>query len=141
MYTRRDFIATTLGVIGATAIRPQPAWAAPKSILILGGTGLVGPHQVRRALERGHQVTIFNRGRSAPGLFGKEVEQLVGDCASTLDALKGRKLNALGPQLGQPFVQLLEQLQRWRQRQGHSHLGRCRFPLPDRAQVPDVWAG
>jgi 2'-hydroxyisoflavone reductase len=95
MYTRRDFIATTLGVIGATAIRPQPAWAAPKSILILGGTGFVGPHQVRRALERGHQVTIFNRGRSAPGLFGKEVEQLVGDRASNLDALKGRKWDAV----------------------------------------------
>ena len=33
------------------------------SILILGGTGLTGPHQVAYALSRGHEVTIFNRGR------------------------------------------------------------------------------
>jgi 2'-hydroxyisoflavone reductase len=40
-----------------------PAAAAPKRILILGGTGLTGPHQVRYAVARGHKVTVFNRGR------------------------------------------------------------------------------
>ena len=35
----------------------------PLTILILGGTGFTGPHQVRYALSRGHKVTIFNRGR------------------------------------------------------------------------------
>jgi 2'-hydroxyisoflavone reductase len=51
-------------------------------ILILGGAGLTGPHQVRYALARGHQVTLVNRGRTAlpPDLAG--VEQLQGDRAT-----------------------------------------------------------
>ena len=83
MQNRRDFITTTLAAVGTAAFTPDLSWArqAPKTILILGGTGFVGPHQVRRALERGHKVTVFNRGRSAPGMFGKDVEELVGDRA------------------------------------------------------------
>jgi hypothetical protein len=92
---RRDFITTTLAAIGAAALCPGVSSAAPRSILILGGTGFVGPHQVRRAIERGHQVTIFNRGRSAPGMFGKDVEELAGDRANNLEALKGRKWDAV----------------------------------------------
>jgi 2'-hydroxyisoflavone reductase len=60
-------------------------------ILILGGTGFTGPFQVRYALSRGHQVTVFNRGRTHPGELPKEVEQLIGDRNGKLDALKGRK--------------------------------------------------
>ena len=41
----------------------------PMKILILGGTGFIGPHLVRQALDRGHEVTIFNRGRSNAHLF------------------------------------------------------------------------
>ena len=48
------------------------------SILILGGTGLTGPHQVAYALSRGHTVTIFNRGRRQREWPGT-VEQLLGD--------------------------------------------------------------
>jgi 2'-hydroxyisoflavone reductase len=48
------------------------------SILILGGTGLTGPHQVAYALSRGHEVTIFNRGRKQREWPGT-VEQLLGD--------------------------------------------------------------
>lgn len=60
-------------------------------ILILGGTGFIGPHQVRYALERGHQLTLFNRGRTNPGLF-PQVEHLKGDrAAKQLDALRGKK--------------------------------------------------
>ena len=96
MQNRRDFLATTLAALGAASISPDLAWAQrPKTILILGGTGFVGPHQVRRALERGHRVTIFNRGRSAPGMFGKDVEELAGDRSSNLDALKNRKWDAV----------------------------------------------
>jgi 2'-hydroxyisoflavone reductase len=63
--------------------------------LILGGTGFIGPHEVRYALERGHAVTIFNRGRSAPGTL-EGVEELIGDRATNqLDALKGRKWDAV----------------------------------------------
>jgi len=61
-------------------------------ILILGGTGFLGPHEVHLALERGHSVTIFNRGRTAPRMFTGDfdhVERLVGDRETDLHALKG----------------------------------------------------
>ena len=97
MQNRRDFIATTLAAAGTAALRPGISWAqTPRKILILGGTGFVGPHQVRRALERGHEVTIFNRGQSAPGMFGKDVEELTGDRrAGNLEALTGRRWDAV----------------------------------------------
>jgi 2'-hydroxyisoflavone reductase len=63
----------------------------PMRILILGGTGFIGPFQVKYALSRGHQVTVFNRGRTHPGELPIEVEQLIGDRNGQLDALKGRK--------------------------------------------------
>src|SRR5258706_3634190 len=69
---------------------------APKSlrILMLGGTGFTGPHQVRYALSRGHKVTVFNRGKTHPGELPKEAEQLIGDRNGQLDALKGRTWDA-----------------------------------------------
>jgi 2'-hydroxyisoflavone reductase len=93
--SRRDFLATGIGLLGASALGGCATFLnrgpRTKRILILGGTGFVGPHQVRHALARGHQVTIFNRGRTAPGMFGKDVEELAGDRANNLDSLKGRK--------------------------------------------------
>lgn len=63
-------------------------------LLILGGTGFIGPHEVRYAQERGHEVTIFNRGRHA-GMF-EGVEELVGDRdTSDLRALEGRTWDAV----------------------------------------------
>ena len=59
-------------------------------ILILGGTGFIGPHMVRRALAHGHTVTLFNRGRTNTHLF-PQVERLVGDRNGQLDALRGRE--------------------------------------------------
>src|SRR5687767_2689135 len=100
MQSRREFIGRSLAALGAAAaldlktLLAAPA-PAPKRILILGGTGFVGPHQVRHALKRGHTVTIFNRGRSAPGMFGKDVQELAGDRATDLSALKGRKWDAV----------------------------------------------
>src|SRR5205809_3559458 len=64
--------------------------AKPLRLLILGGTGFTGPHQVRYALSRGHKVTVFNRGKTHPGELPKEAEQLIGDRNGQLDALKGR---------------------------------------------------
>jgi 2'-hydroxyisoflavone reductase len=64
---------------------------APMRILILGGTGFTGPYQVKYALSRGHKVTTFNRGKTHPGELPAEVEQLVGDRNSNLDALKNRQ--------------------------------------------------
>lgn len=63
-------------------------------ILILGGTSFLGPHQIAYALERGHEVSIFTRGKTIPkihqDLFSK-VEKLVGDREDNLEALKNRK--------------------------------------------------
>jgi 2'-hydroxyisoflavone reductase len=68
--------------------------AKPLSILILGGTGFTGPHQVRYALSRGHKVTLFNRGRR-PREWPAAVEELDGDRDSNdYESLKGRKWDA-----------------------------------------------
>ena len=108
---RRDFLKTSAllgGALGAGLVTPgaalatrrdQPAQSpqqpqqAPKPlrILILGGTGFIGQHQVRYAQQRGHKVTLFNRGRTNPGLF-PDVEKLAGDRAvGDYAALKGRE--------------------------------------------------
>lgn len=58
-------------------------------LLVLGGTGFIGPHFVLAARERGFAVTLFNRGRTNPGLF-REVEILKGDRDGDLSALVGR---------------------------------------------------
>ena len=60
-------------------------------ILILGGTGFSGPHLVQQALERGHSVTTFSRGQTDPPVHAqafREVEQLTGDRANDLSALR-----------------------------------------------------
>lgn len=61
----------------------------PLKVLILGGTGISGPHLVRELRAAGHEVTLLNRGKRNPGLF-KDVETLIGDRAGPLDMLKGR---------------------------------------------------
>ena len=71
------------------ARRTSPTAApSPKRFLILGGTGFIGPHTVRYAVERGHEVTIFTRGRADADL--PDVERLVGDRNGDLAALEGR---------------------------------------------------
>lgn len=54
-------------------------------ILVLGGTAFVGPHYIEQALARGHEVTMFNRGRTNTDLFPK-VEKLVGNRFPEQDA-------------------------------------------------------
>jgi len=61
----------------------------PKRLLVLGGTGFIGPHMVRYAVARGHQVSIFTRGRTEADI--PEVEQLIGDRNDDLSALEGRR--------------------------------------------------
>ncbi|MEZ5292721.1 MAG: NAD-dependent epimerase/dehydratase family protein [Vicinamibacterales bacterium] len=106
MPSRREFLQSaavaggalaTGSVAAATPPARQPEAPAPRrlKLLILGGTGFIGPWQVRYAVRRGHEVTIFNRGRSAPGMF-EGVEELTGDrAANQLDALKGRRWDAV----------------------------------------------
>jgi 2'-hydroxyisoflavone reductase len=59
-------------------------------VLILGGTRFVGRHLAEAALAAGHQVTLFNRGRTNPDLF-PEAEHLRGDRGGDLTALAGRR--------------------------------------------------
>lgn len=59
-------------------------------ILVLGGTRFVGRAYVEEALSLGHEVTLFSRGLTAPGLF-PDLERLRGDRDADLSALHGRK--------------------------------------------------
>jgi 2'-hydroxyisoflavone reductase len=66
----------------------------PLRILILGGTGFLGPHLVEVGRARGHTLTLFNRGRTRAELF-PDVEKLRGDRKGNLKALEGRKWDAV----------------------------------------------
>jgi len=95
---RRDFIRlAALGAAGLGLGRWSDFPLAPRAplrILILGGTGFIGPHQVEYARRRGHTVTLFNRGKTAPEMF-PNVETLLGDRDGKLDALRGRTWDAV----------------------------------------------
>ena len=94
LFSRRAFLrATAAGAAGVAAfpgLRGEARAQEPLRILVLGGTGFIGPHMVQRALDRGHVVTLFNRGRTNTHLF-PDVERLVGDRAGPLDVLRGRR--------------------------------------------------
>ncbi|MFC7458135.1 SDR family oxidoreductase [Brachybacterium sp. GCM10030267] len=59
-------------------------------ILLIGGTGNISSYVTRVALERGHEVTVLNRGRSP---VPEGVETLVGDAGdpSSLEAAVGSR--------------------------------------------------
>jgi 2'-hydroxyisoflavone reductase len=87
--TRRDVLkfsgAATVAAIGI----PAMAKAKALKVLILGGTGFIGPHFVDVLGSAGHTVTLFNRGkRDTEAKSG--IEQLLGDRNGQIDALKGR---------------------------------------------------
>jgi 2'-hydroxyisoflavone reductase len=90
MITRRNVLRIAACAAAGAALPPVlAAERKPKTVLILGGTGFIGPHLTREALSRGWTVTHFNRGkRSAEGVPG--VETLIGDRNGQLDALRGR---------------------------------------------------
>ena len=103
MPTRRDFLKTAAG--GALLAGTSPALAraaslvsvpaaAPLDLLVLGGTGFIGPHLVRHAVARGHRVTIFTRGRHDAEL-PDNVARLIGDRNGQLDALNGKHWEAV----------------------------------------------
>lgn len=99
---RRSFIKAGL-LTGGVAATGVPALgfagdvtqvAKPLSILVLGGTGFIGPHMVREALRRGHTVTLFNRGKTNDELF-PDLETITGDRDNDLEGLKGRNFDAV----------------------------------------------
>jgi 2'-hydroxyisoflavone reductase len=98
--TRRDILGLS-AALATNSVMPSLSAAAspvatptkPLSILILGGTGFTGPHQVRYALSRGHKLTLFNRGRR-PKEWPATVEELTGDRdTGDYSTLKGRKFD------------------------------------------------
>lgn len=95
--SRRDFVQLSVlagGAVGlglahqASADSMAEPGPAPKKlkILVLGGTGLIGPPMVERAIARGHEVTLFNRGKTNADLF-TELEKLQGDRNDDLASL------------------------------------------------------
>jgi 2'-hydroxyisoflavone reductase len=62
-------------------------------ILIVGGTAFVGRHICAAALAAGHEVTLFNRGRTGPDLF-PQATHLAGDRNSDLSALAAGQWDA-----------------------------------------------
>ncbi|MBI1382314.1 MAG: NAD-dependent epimerase/dehydratase family protein [Planctomycetaceae bacterium] len=62
-------------------------------LLVLGGTRFVGRHTVEAALARGHDVTLFHRGKSGPELF-PECEHVLGDRRIGLEALGAQEFDA-----------------------------------------------
>ncbi len=112
--SRREFLQASivagsglyLGMLGCAADE-EPAGPDPLRILILGGTGFIGPHQVEYALSRGHTVTLFNRGMTNPHLF-PDVEKLVGDRNDNLEALRDREWDVVidNPSMNPAWVRL-----------------------------------
>lgn len=100
---RREFISAATAALCASQAGASAAAAAaatragrerPLRLLILGGTQFIGVHITQLALKRGHHVTLFNRGKSNPGLF-PQVERLVGDRDDKLQALRGGRWDAV----------------------------------------------
>ena len=104
MLSRRQFSGGLLGLalagcrretqsVAPVAETPTPtrteAAPSPKRVLILGGTGFLGPALVEQCQAMNAEVTLFNRGRTRPHLF-PELEKLRGDRNEDLSALEGR---------------------------------------------------
>ncbi|MEA2510090.1 MAG: hypothetical protein QOG21_2172 [Actinomycetota bacterium] len=63
-------------------------------LLVLGGTKFLGRHLVGAALDRGHEVILFNRGRTGPELF-PDLEHVLGDRDGGLTPLQGRSFDGV----------------------------------------------
>ncbi len=97
-FSRRDLLrlGAMLSVASAVPFASSLAAVTPAAkklkILILGGTGFTGPFQVQYALARGHEVTLFNRGKRPSPEWPGKVEQLLGDRETgDLKSLEGRE--------------------------------------------------
>jgi 2'-hydroxyisoflavone reductase len=103
MVSRRNFIAGVSSIAALSASAGSLGGGLlnkkPMRILVMGGTGFLGPHFVEAALKKGHQLTLFNRGKTNPGRFKDSryasIEQLQGDRKSDLSALKNKTWDAV----------------------------------------------
>lgn len=101
MRARRDFLRAAamcsplLWYATRAAAQTESTTAAtPLRILILGGTGAIGPYHVRAAVARGHRVAVFSRGQRSVELPAT-VERLVGDRNGNLRAIGNRDWDAV----------------------------------------------
>lgn len=92
MSSRRSFLLSSAGAaisVSLGSARSHAAFAnaaastgsgsgAGKHFLIIGGTSFVGPAFVEEAQRRGAKLTLFNRGKTNPGLF-PDIEKIHGD--------------------------------------------------------------
>src|SRR6202048_2427353 len=112
MTTRRDVLQIGACVATGAAVPAALAGnARPKTILILGGTGFIGPHLTQESLRLGWEGAHFNRGkRAAGGVAG--VETLIGDRKGQLDSLRGRTWDVVVDDTGYipKFVKMSAQL-------------------------------
>src|SRR5580704_9902634 len=101
MTSRRHLLQLVAG-LAASGVLPRSIAAATRSqtLLILGGTGFIGPHLTKEALRLGWKVTHFNRGKRAPEGVA-DVETLLGDRNGQIDALRGRKWDVVIDDTGQ----------------------------------------
>lgn len=95
---RRHFLTGMLAASGALAMQTGFTAAGkatqPLRILILGGTGNIGPYHVRAAVDRGHDVSVFSRGKSRADL-PDGVERLIGDRNNDLESIRDRDWDAV----------------------------------------------
>ncbi|MCP4703940.1 MAG: SDR family oxidoreductase [candidate division Zixibacteria bacterium] len=63
-------------------------------ILIIGGTRFLGRYLVESVINRSHDVTLFNRGKSNPDLF-PDINQILGDRDGELDKLGSQNWDAV----------------------------------------------
>ncbi|ANU10297.1 NAD-dependent dehydratase [Planococcus antarcticus DSM 14505] len=63
-------------------------------VLIIGGTSFVGRHIVEKLLEKGHEVVLFNRGKSNPSVF-PELKRILGDRRKDAAKLANEKWEAV----------------------------------------------
>ena len=101
MSSRRQLLSQLAAA--SACVLPARAWSddVPAAgntrslrILILGGTGRIGPFFVRAAVARGHRVAVFSRGRAHADLPAS-VERLIGDRNANLDAIARRDWDAV----------------------------------------------
>jgi 2'-hydroxyisoflavone reductase len=95
MPTRRHVLQLAAGLVATAGPARFLQGQTTRRILLLGGTGFLGPHLVRAALAGGHQVAMLNRGRRTPNQNAGDyarVEALRGDRSQPdgYAALKGR---------------------------------------------------
>jgi nucleoside-diphosphate-sugar epimerase len=76
--------------IACTTLAPE---VCRVRILFVGGTSFVGRHMAEAAVARGHDITLFHRGRTGGELF-PDAEHVLGDRDADLNVLAGQKWDA-----------------------------------------------